>query len=111
VEVNYVFRGGRKQADTVLVVQKSLQSSKVNKKYKNDLCPEMEVLDIKLTKESTLLLYHNTGGFLKKTKKTILPTLVLKIHTKKSAKQENSSLFMNSILWKGKMRVEHQTKT
>jgi hypothetical protein len=37
-------------------------------------------------------------------------TLVLKIHTKKSAKQENSSLFMNSIFKKGKMRVENWTK-
>jgi hypothetical protein len=31
-------------------------------------------------------------------------------HKKKSAKQENSSLFMNSILYNGKMRVENQTK-
>ncbi len=27
-----------------------------------------------------------------------------------SAKQENLSLFMNSILWNGKMRIEKQTK-
>jgi hypothetical protein len=31
--------------------------------------------------------------------------------TKKSAKQENSSLFMNRILKNGNMRVENQTKT
>ncbi len=30
---------------------------------------------------------------------------------KKSMKQENASLFMNSILYNGKMRVENQTKT
>ncbi len=38
-------------------------------------------------------------------------SLVLKVITKKSAKQENLSLFMNIILWNGKMRVENQTKT
>jgi hypothetical protein len=44
---------------------------------------------------------------------SLLPysTLVLKILTKKSAKQENWSLFMNSILWNGKMGVGNQTKT
>ncbi len=39
------------------------------------------------------------------------PSLVLNILTKKSAKQENSSLCMNSILWYGKMRMENQTRT
>ncbi len=34
-----------------------------------------------------------------------------RILPKKSAKQENSSLFMNSILLNRKMRVENQTKT
>jgi SpoVK/Ycf46/Vps4 family AAA+-type ATPase len=37
--------------------------------------------------------------------------LVLKIITKKSAKQENSSIFMNNILQNGIMRVVNQTKT
>jgi hypothetical protein len=53
----------------------------------------MEFLGINFTKDSTD------------------STLVLKIHTKKSTKQENSSLFVNSILYKGKMRVENQTKS
>jgi hypothetical protein len=61
-------------------------------------CPEMEFLDINLTKDSSLLLHAihslSTGGFLKKPE----TTLVLTIHTKKTAKQENSSLFVNSIL-------------
>ncbi len=39
------------------------------------------------------------------------PGLALKIRTKKSAKQENSSLFKNSILLNGKIRVENQTIT
>jgi hypothetical protein len=48
----------------------------------------------------------STGGF----KKTILlPGFQNPL--KKSAKQENSSLFMNSILKNGNMRVENQTKT
>ncbi len=37
-------------------------------------------------------------------------TLNLKTHTKKSAKQDNSSQFVNSILWKRKLRVENQTQ-
>jgi hypothetical protein len=43
--------------------------------------------------------------------KTILNTLVLKLHTKQSMKQENSSLFINSIFYNRKIRVENQTKT
>jgi hypothetical protein len=50
----------------------------------------------------------STGGFQRKPYST-LSTLVL--ITKKSAKQENWNLFMNGILWNGKMRVEYQTKT
>ncbi len=61
--------------------------------------PEMEFLDINLTKDSSLLLHaiftvYSTGGFYRKP----YSTEVLKLHTIKSAKQENSSLFMNSIL-------------
>ncbi len=37
-------------------------------------------------------------------------SLVLKMLIKKSAQNENSSQFMNSILWNGKIRVENQTK-
>jgi hypothetical protein len=34
-----------------------------------------------------------------------------KPYNNKSAKRENSSLFMNSILWNGKMRIENKKKT
>jgi hypothetical protein len=54
-----------------------------------------------------LFTVPSTGGF----KGKPYSTLVLKILTKISPKQENSRLFMNSILWDGKMRVEYQTKT
>jgi|694.fasta_scaffold62558_4 hypothetical protein len=56
---------------------------------------EMEFLDIYSIKDSSLLLHaiHSptTSGF------TENHSLVLKIHTKKSAKQENLSLFMHCI--------------
>jgi len=59
---------------------------------------KMEFLDINLTKYSFLLFYtiHNLFnlGILKKT----ILFCGLKLFQKKSAKQENSSLFMNSIL-------------
>jgi hypothetical protein len=48
----------------------------------------------------------STGGF----KRKPYSSLVLKILSKKSAKKENSGLFMNSILYNGKMRVENQKK-
>ncbi len=62
--------------------------------------PEIEFWDIKVTKDSVLLLYDIpiftvpsiSGSY----RKTIFYS-GLKIHSKKSAKQENSSLFMNSI--------------
>ncbi len=57
----------------------------------------MEFLDINLTKDLSLLLFAihspSTGGF-----EGNHTFLVFKILTKKSAKQENSILFMNSIL-------------
>ncbi len=60
--------------------------------------PKREFLDINFSKDSSLLLHDihslSTGGFLKKPHST----LVLKLHTKKSAKQENAGLFVNSIL-------------
>jgi hypothetical protein len=59
--------------------------------------PEMKFLDIILTKDSSLLLHAIDSPYywriLHKTK--LYSTLVLKIHTKKSAKHEN---LMNSIL-------------
>ncbi len=55
------------------------------------MLPAMEFLDIRLTKDSSLLLYDIHSPFYGRIlKKTIL--------CKKSAKQENSSLFMNSIM-------------
>jgi hypothetical protein len=66
--------------------------------------PEMEFLDISLC--SMLFTVFSTGIFERKP----YSSLVLKILTKISAKQENSSLFMNSI-FVGKMSVESQTKT
>jgi hypothetical protein len=60
----------------------------------------MEFLDINLTKDLSLLLHAilvtvpATAGFLGKP----YSCLVFKIPIKKTAKQGNSSLFMNSIL-------------
>ncbi len=63
-----------------------------------DVYTEMEFWDITVTKDSSLLLHAIPRPFYWQIlKKTILYP-GLKIHTKKSAKQENSSLFMNSIL-------------
>jgi hypothetical protein len=60
--------------------------------------PEMEFLDINLTKDSSLLLHSIHSPFYRRIlKKTILFS-GFKNHSKKSAKQENSSLFMNNIL-------------
>jgi hypothetical protein len=53
-----------------------------------------------------LFTVPSTVGF----KRNTNSSLVLKILSKKSETQENSSLFMNSILQNGKMRVENQTK-
>ncbi len=72
--------------------------------------PEMEFLDINLTKVSSLLIHAihslSTSGFLKR----IRLYSGFKNTYKKSAKQENLSLFTNSILYKGKMGVENQKK-
>ncbi len=57
---------------------------------------EMEFLDINLTKDSSLLLHAIYSQS--------LYWQILKLLTKKSTKQENSSLFMNSIFLNGKMR-------
>jgi hypothetical protein len=59
--------------------------------------PEVEFLDINFTKDSSLLLHAIHSPFYwRNLKKTIL-FFGLK-HYKNSTKQENSSLFMNSIL-------------
>ncbi len=62
-------------------------------------------------KYSSLLLHAIHSPFYWRIlKKTVYSTLVLIILTKKSVKQENSSLFMNSILLNGKRRVETHAK-
>ncbi len=63
--------------------------------------PQMELLDISLTKGFFVPFYckdfsNHTG---------------LKNLAKKSAKQENASLFMNSILYNRKTRVKNHTNT
>ncbi len=64
----------------------------------------MKFLDINLTKDSS----YSRSPLLTDFKEN--PTLLL-LKNQKSAKQENSRLFMNSILQNGKMRVEKQSKT
>jgi hypothetical protein len=54
-----------------------------------------------------LFTVHSTGGFSRKP----YSSLVLKILTKKYAKQENASLFMNSILKNGKIQNLASKKT
>ncbi len=58
--------------------------------------PEMEFLDISLTKDTSLLLHANHSPFYWRIKKDLFS--VFKILIKKSGKQENLSLFMNSIV-------------
>jgi hypothetical protein len=57
--------------------------------------PEMEFLDISLTKDSSLLLHAIHSPFYWRIKKTLL---CFQNPYKKSGKQENLSLFMNSIV-------------
>jgi hypothetical protein len=62
------------------------------------LFPEMEFLDTNFAKDSSLLLHASHSPFYWRIlKKTILFS-GYKNPCKKSAKQENSSLFMKSIL-------------
>ncbi len=72
---------------------------------------EMEYLDINLTEDSSLLL-HAIRSLIHwrifRKNRTLLWFLK---QNKKSLKQENSRLFMNSILWNKIKRVENQTKT
>jgi hypothetical protein len=59
----------------------------------------MEFLDINLTKVSSLLLIAIHSPFYWRIlKKTIYSSVLLKILTKKSQKQENLSLFTKHIL-------------
>jgi hypothetical protein len=68
-------------------------------------------MDINLKKGWGILLHAIHSPFYWRIlKKTILFS-GLKNPYEKSTKQENSSLFKNSILQNGKMRVENQTKT
>jgi hypothetical protein len=68
---------------------------------------EMEFLDIKFNKRLESMLH---SPFYWRILKTIFLCGLINPY-KKSAKQENSSLFMNSILQNGKMMVENQTKS
>ncbi len=66
-------------------------SHTVDAEYLGEAGPEMEFLDVNLTKDSSLLLHAIHSPFL-------LYSGLKKKHKKKFAKQENSSLFMKSIL-------------
>ncbi len=63
-----------------------------------EIDPKMEFLDINFTKDSSIFLHAIHSPFYWRTlKKTILFS-GFKNNYKKAAKQENSGLFMNSIL-------------
>ncbi len=68
----------------------------------------MEFLDINLTKDSCLLLAIHSPFMLSRFYST--PYSSLKIHTKKSVKQENSSISWIAIC-RTEKGVENQTKT
>jgi hypothetical protein len=68
---------------------------------------EMKFLDINLTKDSSLLLHAIHSPFYWRIKKKPYFSLVLKILQNNP---RNLMLFMNSILKKGKMRVENHAK-
>jgi hypothetical protein len=70
---------------------------------------EIEFLDISLTKDSSLLLHVIQSAFYWRILKKIILFSGFKKPYKKSAKQENSCLLMNSILYNGKVRVENLT--
>jgi hypothetical protein len=71
----------------------------------------MEFLDISLMKDSSLLLPAIHSPFYWRILTKIKLYSGFNNPHKKSAWQEHSSLFMDSILCNGKMRVENQTKT
>jgi hypothetical protein len=62
------------------------------------MCPEMEFLDIILTEDSSLLLHAIQSPFYWRILKKTIFFRGLKNLVQKNAKQENSSLFINSIL-------------
>ncbi len=67
----------------------------------------MEFLHINMTKNSSLLLHPiHIPFYWRILKKTILYSGFINT-PKKSAKQENSSLFMKSILYNGIVKVEN----
>ena len=70
--------------------------------------PEMEFLDISLTKDSSLLLHAIHSPFYWRIlKKTMLSSGFKNPYKKNSRNKKISSLFMNSILQSGKMRLEN----
>ncbi len=69
----------------------------------------MKFLDISLIKDSSILLHAIHSPFYLRILKTTILCSGFNKPYKKSAK--NSSLFMNSVLYKGEMRVENLTKT
>jgi len=73
---------------------------------------EVEYLDINLTKARVVcsMLFTHSPFYWRILKKTTLFSGFTNPY-KKSAKQENSDLFKNSILLYGKIIVENQTKT
>ncbi len=72
---------------------------------------EMEFVDINFTKDSSLLLHAihrlSTGRILKKPDST----LVLKIHTKNPQNKKNWVCLWIASCWKGKKRVENQSRS
>jgi hypothetical protein len=77
--------------------------------FATKMLPKMEFFDINLSKCLSLLLYAILSPYYWRILMKTILFFGLKILTKKSAKQENLSLFMNSNLLK--MRVENHTKT
>ncbi len=72
--------------------------------------PEMEFLEINLTKDSSLLLHAIHSLFHWRIFKKMYSSLVLKILTKKSTKKEISSQFMNSILYNQNIKGQKPDK-
>ncbi len=73
--------------------------------------PEIEFLDINITKDSSLSLHAiNSPFYQRNLKKTILFS-GFNNPDKKISETRKSSLFMNSIQQNGKVKVENQTKT
>jgi hypothetical protein len=71
--------------------------------------PEMEFLDMNLAQDSILLLRAIHSLFYRRIlQKTILYTLVLKLHTKNLWNKKNSRLFMNCVEQKNEDRKTRQ---